>query len=477
MNRAALSFSIVMVAGCAAPTGTFEAEATSPPSPVRPELTPVIGPSAVMEDTNDDPRVFETTLTARYTTVTLGDGMTYEMMTYDGTVPGPTLHATAGDEVIVHFTNELDEPTTIHWHGLRISDEMDGNPRIQDPVQPGETFTYRFVVPEAGTYWYHPHVRSNEQLERGLYGAIVARDHYDPSYDAERLVVLDDILVDGESELLPPFLASHPEVMHGRFGNVLLTNGRDVTEMESGAAEQGQVERWRIVNTANARTMALSVAGARWRVIGTDGGLLREPYETERLTVPVGQRYEVEVAYDAPGRVELLSHVMTRNASGLLEEIDVPVHAVEVAETGAAPREVVRHLRPERPVREADRMETIVFDVVSDSIRGVQWRLNGVSHPEEPLFTFQQGDTVRILLDNRSGPEHPFHLHGQWFEVVTSESEHAQPGLKDTVLVPGGAVVEILAYLDNPGRWMAHCHILAHAELGMMAEMVVEPSE
>lgn len=474
MNRAVLSSIIFAVAGCAAPTETFEPAATEPSRTARPELTPVIGPSPAMVDENDDPRVVETTLTARHTTVTLGDGMTYEMMTYDGMVPGPTLHAAAGDEIVVHFTNELDEPTTIHWHGLRISDQMDGNPRIQDPVQPGETFTYRFVAPEAGTYWYHPHVRSNEQVERGLYGAIVIRDAFDPEYDAERLVVLDDILVDGESELLPPFLASHPEVMHGRYGNVLLANGRDVTEMQAAEADEGQVERWRIVNTANARTMELSVVGARWRVIGTDGGLLREPYETDRLLVPVGQRYEVEVTYDAPGRAELISHVMTRNASGLLEEIDIPVHAVDVAATGEAPREVVRLVGPERPVREADRSETIVFDAVSDPIRGVRWQLNGVADPEEPLFTFQRGETVRILLDNRSGPEHPFHLHGQFFEVVTTPPERAQPGLKDTVLVPGGTVVEILAYLDNPGRWMAHCHILEHAELGMMAEIVVE---
>ena len=100
-----------------------------------------------------------------------------------------------------------------------------------------------------------------------------------------------------------------------------------------------------------------------------------------------------------------------------------------------------------------------------------------MSNPEEPLFAFQQGETVRMLLDNRNGPEHPFRLCGQFFEVVTGETEWPQPGLEDTVLVPVGTVVEILAYLDNPGRWMAHCRILEHAELGGIAEIVVEPTE
>lgn len=445
-------------------TACTEMPASPDAGPTIPEIVDLIGAPAVLEDLNEDPDIVEVDLRAQVRTVELGGSMTYEMMTYNGSIPGPVLNAVAGNEVIVHFTNELAEPTTVHWHGLRIPDEMDGTPRVQDPIPPGGTFTYRFVVPEAGTFWYHPHVRANEQLEKGLSGPIVIRDALDPAYDAERMIVLDDILIDPASSVLPAFLASHPEVMHGRYGNVLLTNGRRSDLVPPGMADEGQVERWRIVNVANARTMELAIANAAFRVIGTDGGLLAEPYETANLTVPVGARYDVEVSYDQPGIVALQSRLVEGGTS--------PVYLVEVASTGMAPRIVDRILPEPRSPGTAVRDERITFSAVDDPTLGLRWQLNGLDAPIDPLFTFAQGDVVHITLENQAGPEHPFHLHGQWFEVVSGAG--VRPGLYDTVLIPGLSTIEIIAYLDNPGRWMAHCHILEHAELGMMAEIVVE---
>ncbi|MDH5491973.1 MAG: multicopper oxidase family protein, partial [Myxococcales bacterium] len=391
-------------------------------------------------------------------------------------IPGPTIEATAGQRVIVHFTNRLSEPTTVHWHGLRIPSDMDGTPRVQEPVpQGGGTFTYDFVVPEAGTFWYHPHVRTNEQMERGLYGAFVVREAEEPLYDAERVVVLDDLLFDFDTGRLPPFLAAHGEIMHGRSGNVLLTNGR-LSGATSYAAEQGTVERWRLVNSANARTMELTVTGASLRIIGTDGGLLAEPYTTDRLVMPVGQRYDFEISYDAPGTVELLSHVLTLDDAGEVVEVSIPVYSVEVAETAWTPRAVELPAIAALPSRPIDSEALISFDGATDALGNLVWTLNGQAAPADPLFTFTEGEAVLITLQNLAGPEHPFHLHGQFFEILSGgEPSTSQPGLKDTVLLPGNSTVQIRAYLDNPGRWMAHCHILEHAELGMMAEITVDP--
>ncbi len=447
------------------------------PPPAELLLPDLWGPAVVLDDENPEPGIVEVTLTAQYQTITLGDGMTYEMMTYNGLVPGPAIHARVGDEVVVHFQNNLDQPTTIHWHGLRISDQMDGNPRIQNPVEAGESFEYRYVVPEAGTFWYHPHVREHIQIERGMYGMLIVRDELDPEYDLERAIALDDILIDPDSEYLPPHLMSHPEIMHGRNGNVLLMNGREIGYEAPGTATRGQVERWRMVNTANARTMELSIEGASFRVLALDGGKLVTPYETARLQMPVGRRFDVEVAYDTAGTVELTSHVLSRDATGDIVEIPLPVFTVEVADS----TETVQ--RPEWPTisapaaRTVDREVELVFDVVNTEM-GTMWQINGVSHREEPLFTFQEGETVRMRLRNLVGPEHPFHLHGQWFEVVNNGQRHTDaPGMLDTVLVPGLEEVEVIAYFDNPGTWMTHCHILEHAQLGMMAEIVVEPAE
>ncbi len=439
------------------------------------ELPELWGVGPAVADTNPDPDIVEVELVARYEDITIGEGMTFEMMTYNGSFPGPVIQAKVGDRVIVHFRNELVQETTVHWHGLRISDQMDGSPRIQDPVVSGATFTYDFVVPEAGTFWYHPHVRSNFQVERGLYGMLVVSDELDPEYDLERGLVLDDILVDFDTGTLPGHLASHPELMHGRTGNVLLTNGMEISEAPRGEATQGDVERWRIVNTANARTLELSVSGASVRVIGVDGGKLPVPYTTDRLLVPVGQRYDLEVSYDSAGPVELIAHVLVLNEADEVVEEPFPMFSVDVTPSAETPRVIDWPTIEPLPERAVDEEVTIAMNAINDET-GLHWTLNGVADREEPLFTWGEGRTVRIRLVNEAGPEHPFHLHGQFFQIVdTGQPWTQQPGLKDTVLVPGLETVEIIAYLDNPGRWMAHCHILEHAELGMMGEIIVHP--
>lgn len=471
---------VCLVAACGGSTDQSDQQVsdedagTSADADQQPEIYfPEVKGLTEVEDENPDPNIVEVTLRAQEKTVELADGFEVDMYTYNGQFPGPLIQAKVGDRVIVHFENELPEATTIHWHGLRISDEMDGSPRIQQPVGPGESFDYDFVVPEAGSYWYHPHVRSNEQIEKGLYGAFIIRDEKDPRYDAERYFTIDDILVTSDGEL-PPFLSRHPEIMHGRTGNALLTNGT-LDEITVRAA-QGAVERWRLVNPANARTMTLTLEGASWRVIGTDGGLLPEPYETDRLVLPVGQRFDVEVTYDQPGRAILNSMVRVRDDQGQIVEEAFPLVKVLISAVDRQPRQVEW---PDitLPEREPTRDEVIEFDA-RQGATGVEWTLNDTADAAEPLFTFTEGDTVRMRLKNLAGPEHPFHLHGQFFTVVDDGRPWTnQPGLKDTVLVPGMDEVEIIAYLDNPGQWMAHCHILEHAELGMMSEIIVEPAQ
>ncbi len=467
MSRLAVFVPLLLVA-CAEPTAGPDAgaDASTDTAWSAPAL---IGPEASLEDTNPDPDVVEVSLRAEMVEVDLGDGTTRPMLGYNGMVPGPVLQAKVGDEVIVHFENHTWDATTVHWHGLRISDEMDGSPRIQEPVAAeGGTFTYRFVVPEAGTFWYHPHVRTNEQLELGLVGTLIVHDREEPVFDAERMIVLDDVLIDPATDQIAPFLRFHPELVHGRSGNVLLTDGQ-VSPGPERTARPGQIERWRIVNTANARTMSLSLSGATMRVIATDGGRIAEPFETDRLELPVGQRYELEVRYGAAGTVALQSHVLVVNDAGDVVEQAIPVYVVDVDGEAVEPRELVWPELATPEPRAVDREVEMSFDAINDPAEGILWRINGEAHRMEPLFTFGQGETVRITLANLAGQEHPFHLHGQFFEVP------GRPGLYDTVLVGGSETVEIIAHLDNPGRWMAHCHILEHAELGMMSEIVVDP--
>jgi len=453
---------------CVGGVACSAAEVTEP-APVEIKAKRVRGGNPIV-DINPDPAIVEINLTAREALVALEDGSITRMYAFNGTVPGPLIEANVGDELIVHFTNELPEPTTIHWHGMRVPNAMDGTPRVQTPVAPGESFEYRFVIPDAGTYWYHPHVRTHEQVERGLYGPLVVHDPvYDPEYDAERVIVLDDIRVDDDAQIA----AFNParDGMHGRSGNYLLSNGRRY-DLARATAALGSLERWRLINSANARRMILGLTHGTMKVIATDGGLLHTPVEVERLSLAPGERYDIEIRLNQPEH-ELISYVFALDEDNEVVELPFSMLHIDTQARKSGERAAKGVFDwpelPPLPEREVTRVETIQFDGINDPDKGLRWRLNGRDDWDEPMFTFSKGDTVKILLRNRGGPEHPFHLHGQFFRVL----DPAIPGLKDTVLVPGMSTVEIEAYFDNVGHWMAHCHILEHAALGMMASVEV----
>ena len=455
--------------------GRARADTTDTAAATPVETNTLVGPT-VLVDANDDPNVVEVTLVAGTAKIKLFDDLpAMDLYAYNGQIPGPTLHAKVGDKVIVHFENHLPEATTVHWHGLRISDQMDGNPRIQNPVKAGEKFTYTFTVNDASTYWYHPHVRANEQVEKGLYGAIVIDEAKKHVVRRERVLVMDDILVDKDGKL-PAFLGSHPEVMHGRSGNRLLINGKQ--SPQKATAKLAEIERWRIVNTANARTMHFDFTGqALVRVVGTDGGLLEKPYILEKpLTLPVGGRYDLEVLYGAVGDVTMRSLVAVVGANNQLQYKPYAQLIVTVEDDPSAPARYKTPFPGADPLPKRTAVDTAVmtFKAVEDktSPTGVAWLINDKKFwMDKPLFTFIKGNTIDMTLKNLAGPEHPFHLHGQFFEILEPAG---YPGLKDTVLVPGMTNVKIRAYFDNPGQWMAHCHILGHAAQGMMAEIVVK---
>src|ERR671939_2139993 len=210
--------------------------------------------------------------------------------TFNGQVPGPAIEAEVGDTLVVDFTNELSEPTTIHWHGLRVPADMDGTESVQRAVEPGESFEYRFTVPDAGTHWYHSHVNETEQLERGLYGALVVRGPGEPELDRERVLHLDDLKLGDDGDVAP--FGEHHELHEGREGDVLLVDGRQEPELEMAA---GQVERWRIVNAANTRFVRLSIGGRPFTILGTDGGLITAPVQATEVLITPGERVDVAV--------------------------------------------------------------------------------------------------------------------------------------------------------------------------------------
>jgi len=322
-------------------------------------------------------------------------------------------------------------------------------------------------VPDSGSYWYHPHVRTNVQLERGLYGAIVIHEEIDYALDKDRYFVIDDVRVDDDGDFAAVENLQGPDGVHGRHGNMLLINGE--AEPLSDTVRPSGVERWRIVNTANARTMWVTVKGADWRVIAVDGPLLPQPYTADYLRVPVGRRFDLEVI--AHGDADEVSLEIMLPGESAWNYYPMFVGSVE-GEAGAG--EQIDWKAPAiPPVTGVEQTTELELNVNSDT--ALEWTINGDTYAEADDIRVQHNVPGEVLITNLSAFEHPFHLHGQFFQVVERNGEPAeQPGWHDTVLVEGQDTLKLLTNWDNPGRWMAHCHILEHAELGMMREIVVE---
>ena len=219
--------------------------------------------------------VRELELTAAETELPLIGGQSLKVWAYEGQVPGPTLRVRLGETLRVRFHNRLPQPTTVHWHGVRVPNGMDGVPNLtQPPVEPGATFVYEFTPKDAGTFWFHPHVRSSEQVERGLYGVLVVEDEKPAPYAQDVVWVLDDWLLDEQRQIFPAFNTMHDLMHDGRWGNEITVNGRTGQRL---AVRAGERIRLRLLNSANGRVFNPDFGSLDVKVIAVDGLYLRQP--------------------------------------------------------------------------------------------------------------------------------------------------------------------------------------------------------
>jgi FtsP/CotA-like multicopper oxidase with cupredoxin domain len=388
---------------------------------------------------------------------------------YNGQVPGPVLEARAGDVLEVRLRNSLPEPTIIHWHGIRLPAPMDGTENVQQPVAPGETFTYRFTVPDAGTFWYHPHMNETVQLERGLYGALIVHGTDEPHLDREQVLVLDDVALDRDGQIEPP--GGWIERHDGRQGSTPLVNGKAGPELQMAC---GQVERWRVINASSARYIRLSIGGQPFRILGTDGGLIEAPVSVSELLLTPGDRADLAVGPFTAGETVLVESLRYNRGSFRRPKRDL------LATLRIGPAEPSQAVIPER-LRSIERLVTdeapptreVLLGFKLSPKRGVDFTINKEAHHRaEPV---RIGELQVWDIVNRTPVDHPFHLHGFFFQVVHVNGEPpAFLSWEDTVNVPARGRVRI-AWLpdDRPGEWMYHCHILEHHAGGMMAHFEV----
>ena len=393
--------------------------------------------------------------------------------TYNGQVPGPTIEANVGDTVVVRLRNGLDEPTTIHWHGLRVPASMDGTQVVQRPVQPGETFEYRFVVPDAGTFWYHSHHNETVQMERGLYGALIVRGDDEPVIDRERVLVLDDVKLGrgGDFARFGGWMEQHM----GREGDVRLLNGVQEPMLDMAA---GQIERWRVVNASSAKYVRLSAGGKPFSIIGTGGGFIEAPIEaTEYLLVP-GNRVDMVVGpFDEGETFAIESLPYDRHTGRKQREAFAMVRVGDAQPSRAAIPERLRDIAPLIHENAAPNRIVKLSERLSWR-RGTDFMINDEMHHNDAPVTVGELQVWDVV--NASHMDHPFHLHGFMFQVLSVNG--VAPlfrSWEDTVNVPPKGRVRIAWVADDrPGLWMYHCHILEHHAGGMMANFaVVRPGE
>ncbi|CAN5484136.1 multicopper oxidase family protein [soil metagenome] len=436
-------------------------------------------------------KVVTRTLTAGPATVDLG-GRVVSTWAYDGSVAGPEIRVTAGDELRVRLINDLPEATTVHWHGIALRNDMDGVPDLTMPaVAAGASFDYSFVVPDPGTIWLHPH--AGIQLDYGMQAALIVEDPHEPgAYDQEVVLVLDD-WTDGWGEsptdLLAGFSRDGMGAMSGMGGSMMgsgstaeplgsdtgdvaypahLINGRLPSDPFTVTAAPGVRIRFRLINASGDTAYRFAIDGHRLVVTHTDGYAV-EAFEVDTLILGMGERYDVVVTVGdgafpivaAPeGKDDPSALAVLRSTSG-----DAPTGSERPVELDG---QLLSYgdLRPTAAAvlesRGVDRELAMTLEMADG---GRQWLINGaVFADREPLYV-AQGERVRLTISNRSMMFHPMHLHGHTFAL----SGPAGTGIrKDTVNVLPMQTVTLDLQADNPGQWMAHCHNAYHAELGMM---------
>ncbi|MEW4344288.1 multicopper oxidase family protein [Vibrio diabolicus] len=421
-------------------------------------------------------------ITAEPSTAELVPGFNTEVLAFNGRIPAPIIRCRQGEKVTINFINKLSEPTTIHWHGLRIPIEMDGVPFLsQAPIMPGETFTYEFTPPDAGTFWYHPHMNSVKQLGMGLVGLIIVEEAEPVQFDEEHEVVLKHWHLDKQGQwknLMVPRLSARM----GTPGEWSSVNG---THEPVYTLKQNATTRLRIANVDNTITYPIAIEGTEAWVIAIDGNPVKTPYRLTQHKIGPGMRLDIGLIAPKAGERVYVRQMKGRFPFSLCE--------FEVVESDL-PSNKKLPLLPLNPVPDLDLENAKQIDYVFEwegAITPVDksgkaipkfWLMNkrawegmSIDNIPAPLSTLELGKTYIFNLKNVTQYHHPIHLHGHTFTVLELDGKKLdEPFHTDTVLLGKNGSAKAAFVANNPGRWMYHCHVIEHMKTGLMGYIEVK---
>ena len=395
---------------------------------------------------------------------------------FGGSAPGLELRARQGEWLRVRFINRLPVATTIHWHGIRLPIEMDGVPYVsQMPVLPGEYFDYKFRVPDAGSYWYHPHVSSSEELGRGLVGPLVIEEREPTGFHHECTLSLKNWHVDEQGAFMP-FSVVREAARNGTLGRLSTINGvhRKIVELPA-----GQIVRVRLMNLDNTATYRINLKGpGEARLYALDGNPIEPRPLGKNYWLGPGMRICLAIKMPAAGE-----EISLRDGPVRLGTLRAVAHEGSATDWPAA--------LPPNPVAEPDlaQAEKLNFNfewvgsvsVDTDEgrppslwqINGKAWDITDKTCADRPIATLQQGKSYILELKNLTQYQHPIHLHGMSFKVIASNRHKVIPYFTDTYLLGKNERAQVALVADNPGTWMFHCHVIDHMETGLMAAIEV----
>jgi len=401
----------------------------------------------------------------------------------------PLMRVRRGEPLRVRLSNRLNEHTSIHWHGIRVPNAMDGVPFItQKPVYAGDTFTYEFTPPDAGTFFFHPHCNEADQVGRGLAGLLIVTGDETEPFDDDIPVVVKDWRIGEDGKFLPLYTPSGAS-RAGTFGNIRSVNG--VSQYRRKVPAQGFV-RVRVANIDPTRIIEVGVEGASAQVIAIDGNAI-EPFHLDSWRMGPAMRLDLAIATPKPGhslrvidyaQAELytLAHLeaddriaparseVPRLTPSPIPEPDLAQATAQTYVFGASSGPLGNYIESRDP---NDPLTAIILDTLCAGPQTF-WAINKQSWPNDghrnlppPMAKLTAGKSYKFTLQNATPHSHPIHLHGHTFKVLSTSKRTIPVHYADTVLVTPKERVEI-AFVATPGDWMFHCHILEHIESGMM---------
>jgi len=391
---------------------------------------------------------------------------------YNDQIPGPVIKAREGTTLTIDVINRLKEATSVHWHGLRIDNAMDGVPGVtQDPIEPGGRFTYRLSLKEAGTFWYHPHLNAGEQLERGLKGVLIVEEQVRLPFSQDVVWLLDDWRLRKDGTIFPYFNTRHDLMHDGRWGNAITINGIVKPTL---TVSPGQRIRLRIINGANARIFAGSLAGLPIRVIAVDGRPASSFFAFDHFVLSPGNRVDLDISIppDAGGRTYQFEDRFTRRPH-VLGKIKVKDEKPQKTPQFKPPK--AKGFIPAGIFEKLPVAKTWDLNAIRGGRYGIGWSMNRRLWPEADKADFEIGKPVKIRFANSSTRLHPMHIHGAFFRVLEINGKSSvEPFTRDTVLVGPRETIIIGLIPEHEGIWVAHCHIQSHADAGMMTSIKVD---